>query len=304
MEGWHYHYVPFDRRLIEDGIVNLAMYEQYLQQSFWPSQLEMLVTEPLDEAIKKSKKANFDFGGFEISVSHSTRSSKSWKEVYEKIKTFLEIRSDDSKAKGIKGLKYIEGIGYCISIEDVVKEIDDRVEEFTSTSSFPLVNWPKRKKSDEPLRDIMVQDIDYSKISNETALISLNVRRFKSYLKEEVLDAYTKLNEVWMRQQTGYDREKLPPKELSPIKRVRHVGDLMYIVINLVREDKPQYDDIIQALLSDLRAIKEGQKGLLWEIYRPTENGFVNIGRLEKRLESLYKDHRNIKSDVRYEISP
>lgn len=302
MEGWHYIYKPFDSAKVENGVVDIGMYEQYLQQSFWPSQLELLVIEPLNEAIKKSRKEEHTFKNFTVTVSPGGRPSTSWSEIYEKFKTFLEIRSDDSRAADIPGLEYKEGIGYCISIENVSKEIEERIEEFTTESSYLQVNWPRKKKNEQPLRDILVPNIDYSKISEEAALADFHARRFKSSLEEEIIEEYTRANEIWMKQQTGYDREKIPTKEKSPVKRVRHVGDLRYIVINLVREDKPDYKTIIQTILSDLKAIEQGARGELWESYRPTDDSFVNIKKLAERLDNLH--NKNIKPDVRYEISP
>ncbi len=302
MEGWHYIYEPFDSAKVENGIVNVDMYEQYLKQSFWPSQLELIVLEPLNEAIRESGKKEHHFKNFTVNVSLGGRTPTSWSNVYEKFKTFLEIRSDDSRAADILGLDYREGIGYCISTENLLKEIEDRIEEFTSRSSYLQVNWPRKKKNELPLRDILLPDIDYSKISEEVALAAFNARRFKSSLEKEIVEEYIRTNEIWMKQQTGYDREKIPPKGKSPVKRVRHVGDLRYIVINLVREDKPDYKTVIQTILADLSAIKQGARGELWESYRPTEDGFVNIKKLIDRLDNLY--NKNINPDVRYEISP
>ena len=149
MEGWHYQYTPLT--IDADGMIDRVMYEQYLMQSFWPSQLELIVIGPLNDAIKKSGKPEHDFKEFTVTVSNQNKSSTSWSEVYEKVKTFLEIRSDDGKAAEMPELKYVEGIGYCISIESILKDVEDKVKEFTSKSSYPRVNWPRKKRDEPPI---------------------------------------------------------------------------------------------------------------------------------------------------------
>ncbi len=158
-----------------------------------------------------------------------------------------------------------------------------------------------------PLLEVIIPDIDYSEISKEAALTALRAKRFCSSLEEEVIEAYKTANERWMERETGYCREKIPPKEESPLRRVRHVGDLRYIAINLVREDKHDYRTLINTIDAELSAIKEGKRDEFWELYRPTRDGFVNIKRLLERLNNLYNSPDNpkiYKPDVRYEISP
>src|SRR3989338_976736 len=305
MKGWHSQYTPLS--IDANGMIDKGMYEQYLVQSFWPSQLELIVIEPLNDAIKNSGRLEHDFNDFKVKVSNKNSSSTNWSEVYEKVKTFLEVRSDDSKAAKMPELKYVEGVGYCISIESILKEIKDNVDRFTSKSSYLQVNWPKKKRDEPPVRDVIIPNIDYSRISREAALIALLAKRFCSSLEEEVIKAYKTANEIWIGRETGYSRETIPPKEESPLRRVRHVGDLRYIAINLVREDKHNYGTLMNTIAAELSAIKEGGSGEFWELYRPTRDGFVNIKRLLERLENLYNSPDNPKiynPDVRYEILP
>ncbi len=150
MEGWHYQYTPLS--IDANGMIDREMYEQYLVQSFWPSQLELIVIDPLNDAIKRTGKLEHDFNDFTITVSNQNRSSTNWSEVYEEVKTFLNIRSDDSKAAGMPGLKYEEGIGYCISIKSILEEIKYNIDRLTSKSSYPQVNWPRKKRNEPPIR--------------------------------------------------------------------------------------------------------------------------------------------------------
>lgn len=301
MKALHLAYKPI--QIDEKGTINEAIFLQYIEQSPWCSLLERLVISPLNNSIIKSGKEKFDFGDFKVSVSRKEKSSTSWSKVYEKVKTFLEIRSEDSKAGEYPNLKYEKGLGYCISIEDVLREITDRKNEFTSRNNEPILIWPKIKNTEPPLRGLIIPDINYSKIMKETALISMRARRFKKSLTSEVIDAYKEANEIWIKRETGYDRDNMPPEDISLISRVRHIGNLRYILINLVREDKHDYKAIIETIFSDLAAIKEGKREQLWKIYRPAEN-FVNLKRLVERLNAIYNSPDNVKPDIRYEIVP
>ena len=302
MKGAHYLFKPLN--VDQKGTLDVAMYEQYLVQSFWPSQLDIIILNPLEKALKGSSKIKHDAGDFVLKISEGSTTSTSWKQIYEKLKTFVEIRSDDSRAEGLPDLKYKPGIGYCISIESLLKEIEDRIDEFTSTSTYPLIGWPRSKKSDPPVRDVVLPELDYLKITPEALRVGLQVRRFKNSLEEEVIKAYKTANERWIKEATAYDRENIPSKEISPVTRFRHVGDLRYIAINLVREDKPNYQAVIDSLVAELKALQQGQRGEIAELYRATQDDFVNIKRLGDRLENLFKDTNHNKVDVRYEIKP
>lgn len=301
MKGAHYLFKPLN--VYQKGTLDVAMYEQYLVQSFWPSQLDMIVLNPLEKALKGSSKSEHDAGDFVVKISEGSSTSTSWKQVYEKLKTFIEIRSGDSRVKGLAKLKYKRGIGYSISIESLLKEIEDRIDEFTSTSTYPLIGWPRSKDSEPPVRDIVIPELAYSEIAPEALRIGLQVRRFNNSLEEEVIKAYKTANKRWIKEATGYDRENIPSKEISPVIRFRHVGDLRYITINLVREDKPDYKAVVQKLVAELNALQQGHGGEIAELYRAT-NGFVNIKRLGDRLENLFKEPIHNKVDIRYEIKP
>lgn len=300
----HFRYEP----LVTDGngSLDVLAYDQYVLQSFWPSLLERIVLEPVDRAIKDSGHAEFKFPDFKVRVEPPRRSI-SWSDIYQKLLTFLEIRSDDSRKGVFPDLKYEEGLGYSISIDALLEQMQGLIDDATSISSEPRIVWPPIRKTEEPVRNIIIPNTNYSKIVRETGLVAMQARRFRKGLTDEVINAYKRANEVWLRDKTGYDRENIPPEDESPIKRTRHIGDLKYVFITLVREDKHDYSSIIETLLADLRVMKEGERGELWKIYMPTADGSVNIKRLLERLRSLYNSTDNpriVNPDVRYTIVP
>ena len=304
LELAHFRYEPLD--IDKKGTLDSAIFRQYLTQSFLPSQLERIVISPFEEAAKASGKEELKFDDLRIKISTpKKRASVKWSEVYDKFNTFLEIRSKEEEAKKSKILKYREGIGWCLSIDDVTRLLSILIKTSTSkVGGSPNVKWPKIKNTELPFRDLVVPKIDYSKLIKQVAMVAYNAKKFNKSLENEVTKLYTNSIEAWVRDQTGYDREKIPPKEQSPIKRVWHIGDFYYIFINLVRQDTPQYEKIIRTIIADLNAIKQGERGKLWDLYRPTEDRLVNLKKLSERLSNLYTDKEHIKSNVRYEIVP
>ena len=86
-------------------------YERYMLDGGLRAALESLVKEPFQEALKESRRDIFSFGELELRKGEHTRTTTSWKKIYEKLKTFLEIRADDSRAAGLPGLKLVQGVG-------------------------------------------------------------------------------------------------------------------------------------------------------------------------------------------------
>lgn len=281
-----------------EGSLEERVFLQYLEQSRWPKLLKTRVRSPLDKAILKSGQSPVDFGDFKVGIVQQKKRI-SWKMVYERLQAYLEVALGGKVTDAV----YKDGIGYCIPVNVVLRRISSTIKKQKATTK-PKVQWPKRKKYDPTIRDIVVPDIDYSKIMRETGWVAYKARSFSSSLVEEVVKAYKTLNHRWFKHQTGYDKDNIPPKEESPIKRDRHVGNMRYILLNLVREDKPDYKAIMSKIVSDLRAIKEGQRGPLWELYMPTDDGLINIKRLNETLTALINSNDYIKPDIRYEIVP
>ncbi len=283
------------------------MFSLYLQQPSLAKIAEAVAIEPFEEAVKKSRKDEFEFGDFVIKKTPRSRSDSRWKEIYNKLQTFIEIRADDSRAKTMesKTLRQFNGIGYCISVDEVLNEIEKRIDEYTSKSSWMQVDWPRKKKDEEYPKTIQIPQRDYSLLNEENARIVLRAKRFCSGIEKEVVEAYKKSNKIWFEKETGYnDDDKIPKKEESPVKKLRRIGDNRYILINLVREDVPDYKGIIATLKDELASIKNKELRL-WESYRTAVDGemiFVNIKKLAERVNELY--NKSTGTEARYEIVP
>jgi len=292
-------YTPIEVR--EDLTISEPEFLQYLRASGTQKILETLVIDPFNEALKSDGKPKYDFG-FKITRTDMSKDSTSWQPIFEKFKTYLEIRADDSKAKEMSDLKYIEGLGYCINIDLIIEEIEKRKKENTSHSEYPQMNWPRKKKSEPNLRDIFIPDRNYSEINLENARICLNAKRFNSGLENEVINTYKGINQEWLFRETGFNAEKIPPKEVSPITRFREIVN-NYVLIQLVREDKGNYPELMNIIIADLNKIKSGENGELSRLYNVSKQDdsiFINIKKIKDRLDSLFK----FNTDVRYTIIP
>lgn len=283
------------------------MFLLYLQQPSLARIAESIAIAPFEDSIKISRKDEFEFDGLVIKKSPRSRTDTRWKEVYNKLQTFVEIRADDSRAKTLesKTLKQFNGIGYCIAVDEVLNEIEKRIDEYTSKSSWLQIDWPRKKGEEEYPRIIEIPPRDYSVINEENARIVLLAKRFCSGIEKEVVKAYKTFNKMWFERETGYnDKDKIPKKEESPVKKIRKIGENKYILMNLVREDVPHYKGVIEILKADLESIKNKEQKL-WEQYRTLNEGetaFVNIKKLNERINELYRE--SIKTEARYEIVP
>ncbi len=301
LKALHFSYEPLE--INSKGTIDEAMHLQYLRQSVWPGQLELMVLGPLTQAFKKAGEGSYPIGEKAITVSQRSGPSTKWAEVYGKLRTFLDIRSDDKDVIKKKELKLVDGFGYCISTKRLLSEITNGAKEFTSNSSSYTVTWPRAKKSEESLHDLVVDlGINYSKINPDSLLAGLGVKRFIDGLKKGVLDVYEDANKAWFEKETSYHKDNLPPKDISPIRAARDAGNQNYIIVTLSREDKSDYKKIISTLEAELKAIESGERGELWRLYRPADDGFVNLGKVTARLDTLYNQH--LSSNARYTFAP
>src|SRR3989344_6819894 len=60
--------------------------------------LKSKVISPFEESLKSSRLESLTCGEFKISISTAPSSSTSWKEVYDRLNNFLELRSEDSRS--------------------------------------------------------------------------------------------------------------------------------------------------------------------------------------------------------------
>lgn len=289
------------------GELTPGMFQLYLEQPSLAKIAQAVVVEPFETAAKESGERELVFGELRLGISQRGRNETRWKDVYQKMRTYLEIRADDSRAEKLKAesLKNISGIGYCISVEELVKQIDSITKECTDSSSWPQVDWPRKKRDEHYPKRIVIPPRNYAALNQETARICLAAKRFCKGIEDEVVKAFKDANKQWFEQETGYDaKDKIPAKDVSPVNRLRVIGRSRYVYMNLVREENPDYRGIVAILRGELSAIAAGD-AKLWEEYRTKQDGklvFVNIKRATERLAELYGG--NIGVDTRYEIVP
>ena len=241
------------------------------------------------------------FGDIEVHIEDASPSI-SWKSVYEKLKTFFEIRQHDSRLADFPRVQYTAGAGYLMPIDDILSEIKGRIDEFTSVSDERSVKWPRKSPNDEPVRSLLLAtDIDYSKPTLEAGTSALKAKRFIGSLEKEVLEEYKRANQLYLKEQTGYDKNNLPPEGIAPLTRARILGEGRYIAIQLTREDRRDYSFAINQLINDLSAIQKGQ-ARLWERYRNINLELVNIKNVAEQLDALVEQTK--KTNGRYNIFP
>ncbi len=290
----------------QTGAFTEASYDRYLHEGGIRNVLKMLVTEPFETALKKAAGATFNFDDLTITKKMQLKKSTSWQKIYDKTKTFLEIRADDSRASGIEGLKYVQGAGYCIAADLIGKEIGARIQEFTTASEYPqLSGWERRKKG-TCLREIYIPERNYAEITKENAKVCQSVKIFVSSLEDEVLKPYIDANRTWLSQQTGYDKqENIPPEDKSPVIRLRPIAPQKFAIIKLSRVEEPKYEQIINSFTAELETLKE-EPSALSQLYRITiqdNQVLVNIKKTCERLATLYKENTLIKARHNIEFS-
>lgn len=294
---------------LKDGKISERDYNLYLTQPSCIAILEKMVIDPLEESMKKREKKEFDFVKFKVIRTWQNKKSVSWENVHTNLAKLLEIRADDSRNVKIPCLQKLEGIGYCISIQELLGFIRKQITDNTSTSEYPQLYWPKRKKK-EYIREIILPDRNYLIINQENAYLALQAKKFCSSLEKEINESYKLNNQTWFEKETGFSKNNIPKKEESPLERRRKIAEGKYVYIALIRKETPKYEAIINSLLSDLNNIRAGQSLKGYKQKKLKNEYFVNISNiLEKTsLDNVLADP-NLKKELvkvegKYVIAP
>ncbi|MGV8152073.1 MAG: hypothetical protein ACP5OG_03255 [Candidatus Nanoarchaeia archaeon] len=288
----------------ENGNLNEEDYDNYMISPGQIIIVKAVAINPLEKTLKETEKDVFEFDNFKVSRKMQKRENTSWEKIYTSLKTFLEIRADDSRVYNMKDLPYFEGLGYCISTEQLRDFISKESEKNTSVSEFPLLFWPRMKKDDSYQTRILIPSRDYSNINNENAQIVLNAKNYCSGLEKQVVDTFKDANQTWYEKETGFNKDNLP-QDKGGIKRERFIADGKYAFVNLVREEKPQYKEIIDTLLTEVSDLENEVALKGYKFKKEKGKTYVNIKNLYERLDNnrLIVDDL-IKIQGRYEIVP
>lgn len=285
------------------GNVSENDFDLYISQPKWEAVAKKVAIEPLETAMKDQDRAEFNFGEFTVKRKMQKKTNTSWQGVYNSLNEFLNIRSVDGRQFEMDGLKFFDGLGYCILAGDLKGAVNGLMNANTSKSEYPQLYWPRMKKGEE-VRQVVLPDVNYRKITPENARIVAEAKKFVSALEKGVAIAFKDANQKWFESETGYSKDNLPVKEDSPMRRLRMLARDKPVFVQLVREDVPQYQEVIDRLLTEIGDMEAGNAINGYKVKR--DNGvYINIKTIQERLsmERLEKDDL-IKSKGRYEIVP
>jgi len=247
------------------------------------------VITPFEKAFKGSKLETLTNGDLRITknIKKGGKASTSWKTIYTKLVDFLEVRADDSRAASQKDVEKFSGIGYCIAVQALQDQVDKLTNDATSISSASTsIKWPGKKKSEEYPTPLLVPDRNYSKMTPENLTTVLQAKRFSSGATQAVLSTFTGELKRWFEANTGYHPpDEIPDKETGFVERTLELAEGSYIQIQLIRENDPDYKEIIgmtNAYLLDL------SNGISIDKFKSTKKGkkpYINIKSLYDYLD-------------------
>jgi len=288
---------------IKSEKINKEEFLSYLKALSDYTTLTAVVIDPLENAMKESKKEEFTSDNIKVKKQKRIKKSIKWKNVVFSLKEFLKIRAEDSRTKKIKELKYFDGLGYCIEKEELLAKIENEKEKNTSEEEVTRLIWPMKNKEDYP-KNIVIPSLDYSKINKEKISIGLKAKSFRKGLEKKVIKAYKTRNKLWLKEQTGFsyltkkqdDLESIALPEKS-IFRSYVVDETIIIGVYLILKKEPDYKKAIHLLEEEL---KKSEKLKWYKTKTDKGNVFINIRNIEKRLEEFLKP----KEYGKYIISP
>jgi len=295
-------YTPL--RLVS-GNISENDFDLYINQPKWGSVAKKITIEPFEESMKKEDREEFKLGDLTIRQKRQKKDTTSWQGVYDSLQEFLSVRALDSRAFEMEGLQFFDGLGYCILTKDLKDFVNGNIKENTTHSEFFQLYWPRMKKNENFPNEITLPDVDYNKITPLNASTVLKAKRFCKGLENEVTNAFKSANQEWFENQTGYNKEKLPVKDDSPIRKTRMIAGNKPVFIQLVREEVPQYREIVDMLITELTDLESGVALEGYKVRRESGKTYINIKTLQDRFltNRLEKDNLiNVKG--RYEIVP
>lgn len=309
MKEYIFSYTPlvFEGEGGDENRITREQFANKIRLSGAISFINKAVITPFETALEQSGLEKICCGSFDVCVAlKAGKKSKSWKNVYEQLNTFLEIRADDSRADGQQDVKAIPGIGYCIGVSALMMHIGKLVEEETKVPQpSRKIEWPERADFPYPT-ELVIPAINYREPNQESACAVWQARELTGGAVENVIKPFSQELQRWFYAQTGYRKpDKLPSKEKGFVERTLAIEPGSYIQIQLIPEETPKYQDIIKLVTSELRAIAEDKPSHVFRNTKQPDGQYVNIKSVYNFLErdNLAKEGL-IKADARYDIVP
>lgn len=295
--------LKYDPLISQKGNLTEVEFTRYCEQMGLPELVSKLVVSPLEERLKKSTSEQIKRGDITISRTEHSGKSTAWKGVVESLESFLEIRADDARARKLKDVCYVRGVGYCIDAEAWNEQVAKYVEENTTPTRTIKLGWPTFKKKDDAVRNLGIPDINYRMVTEETLKVAIEAKKFITSFKREVENPFKEANQLWHQQETGYDnKDNLPNASDSPVSRARRVGNGKYVFIQLVRVVEPAYKEVVERVEQESRKIELGESIEGYRITVCRDRPALNIKTLKTHIDTIQKDSEKV--SARYEITP
>jgi hypothetical protein len=283
----------FARRMDLEG--NVAVIKKAIitpfEEAFLSSGLEELACPDFTLARKLSKK------------SASTR----WKEIYNVLNAFLEVRADDSRAASHKDVEYLEGIGYCIAVQALQTQIQKFKEENTTPASESIsIEWPSKKRTEDYPTRLVVPGRDYRQVTAENAITILNAKRFTAGITPNYLTPFKNELIRWFTANTGYDaKDRIPDEQAGFVERTIELAPGSYIQIQLIPEDTPEYQEAVESITTHLQDIENNSPVQALKHTLGKKGHYVCIKSVYESIQMpALQEQRLVKRTARWDIAP
>lgn len=258
---------------------------------------------PIEEKLKARTGNEVRVGKITLARTEKSGTSTSWKGALDGLVGFLDVRADDARAEVTEGCTYVDGVGYCISVEDWRNQIEKQIEANTSPTRGVTIGWPKLKKTDASVRRVEIPYNGLRNIDEESVRTAIAARHFRASLERDLIDPFKEANKAWHAKETGYDDDtNIPPKENSPVPRARRIAAGKYVLVQLVRVEDCDYEGIVTTLQEEQEDLAEGKPVRGYRTTTVNDKPYVNMKTVQQRLGELRAEAEKVKA--RYEIIP
>lgn len=265
--------------------------------------IALKLVSPIEEKLKSRGGSEIKVGSIVLSRTESSGTSTSWKGALDGLVGFLEVRADDARAEVTEGCTYVEGVGYCMSLEAWGNQIEKQIESNTKPTSGIKIGWPQFKKTTPSVRRIEVPYQGLRDVNEESVRLAIAARHFEASIKRDLIDPFKEANKLWHMQETGYNGDQnIPSKEESPIPRARRIAAGKYVLVQLVRVEDCEYKEVVSGLQEDQEELAEGKPVTGYRTTKMGERPLVNIKTVRDRMLALREEAASVKA--RYEIVP
>lgn len=275
--------------------------ENYVRAKRQAGFLGTLVIEPFESALKaatgyseenipKIKTVSDIAAGdlkFKVATNPTTK-RPNYCEVFGKLVDYVSETRIDAKKKEIEGITLVDGVGYCIPVNDLLGKVNSWLEVDPTVKQQierPIMYVPQRL--------VVPYKLDFSDISENVAKTYLETFGFAKQIVETVVEPF----EIALKSETGYSKEKLPKRtEATWVP----VGNTMLRVLS-VPYPSPKYAEAVNGVVADLETIKAGSQIVGYKVQDIDGRRCVLMKAVVDRLNDVLEE--NTETKLRQEIS-